>query len=129
LFRFLIILLFITSCAEKKKKLPSLKPYSEFIQTATEEVCKKILDCNSNFIRTFPQELAKEITVSGCKNEILKDLDFKLSVQTEKSKQLSKSCFESIINVDCKDFQMISFSEFSCIELNRESKNIYSKSK
>ena len=116
------------SCTDKKKKLPPLEPYSSFISVATEEVCKKVLECNSSFIRTFPKELAKEITVQNCKNEILKDLDFKLSVQTEKSKELSKSCFEKIIHVDCKDFQMISFSEFSCIELNRESKNIYNQS-
>ncbi len=111
----LVILIFLFSC---KEKLPALNPYKEFISISSEKICKKMIKCNQSFIRTFSDEQIKEFTVESCKNKILQNLDEKLKYQTEEMKLLSKSCYEKILEIDCKSFMFVSFTELSCVNLN-----------
>jgi hypothetical protein len=122
--RILMTIIFITSC---KPALPSLEPYSVFVEKSVDLVCKKMLKCNESFIRTFPAENRKNITLENCRNSALSDLDPKLKQQTETMKALSKSCYEKILEIDCKGILTIPFSDLSCLSLTSESSDAFKK--
>lgn len=122
--KILVIWLSISSC---KQTLPSLEPYSVFVEKSVDLVCKKMLKCNESFIRTFPVENRKNISLENCKNSALSDLDSKLKQQTESMKTLSKSCYEKILEIDCKDFLTVSFTDLSCLSLTAESLTAFEK--
>lgn len=115
--QYILILLFLFNC---KEKLPPLNPYKNFLVVSSEKICKKMIQCNQSFIRTFSKEDAKAINIESCKNKILNNLDEKLKYQTEEMKLLSKSCYEKILEIDCKSFLFVTFTELNCVQLNQE---------
>ena len=121
-FLILFLFLFLFSC---KEKLPNLNPYNEFLKISSEKICKKMIKCNQNFIRTFSDEEIKNISVESCQNKILQNFDEKLKYQTEEMKLLSKSCYEKILEIDCKSFMFVTFTELSCVNLNLLSEKSY----
>ena len=127
---FFLIHVFMISCRQEKVSLPDpKKDYKAYIVKATGAMCEKMLGCYEKINRNVSPEFQKLITKEKCTERALKDLDEKLSVQTPTMLIHSVSCYDAILDTDCKEMGLVSMYHPSCISLRDESNKVYANLK
>jgi hypothetical protein len=123
---FLPLVLFY-SC--KQEILPDTKDPIHFHQVALQKICKKMDQCFVGAYRSLPKEFTAQISQRDCSG-ILEDETLKNHISKLPNEILnySKTCYEKLIQSDCKRIVSNAFGLPSC-SLLRSSLESYWKIK
>ena len=113
------ILLFALSCGEPKPELPSPANYPEFVTASARAICTRLKYCTNKIIRTLSPGLQNRVTVDGCVETALEDIDKKLAVHTPQMIQFSVMCYQAIVSAPCDQMALLAYWHPGCTQLRQ----------
>ncbi|MEQ9366692.1 MAG: hypothetical protein RIF32_20805 [Leptospirales bacterium] len=117
----LALLFFTNACREPKPDLPSPANYPEFIQGGAEAICTRLKYCTTKIIRTLSPGLQNRVTVDGCVDTALSNVEAKLAVHTPEMIQFSVLCYQAIVEAPCDQIALMAYWHPACNRLRQVS--------
>lgn len=115
----LSVLSFAGSCREPKPTLPSPANYPEFVKASAEAICTRLKYCTTKIIRTLSPGLQNRVTVDGCVDTALTEVDAKLAVHTPQMIQFSVICYQAIVEAPCNQIAFMAYWNPACTQLRQ----------
>lgn len=109
----LLVFLILINC-KKEYKIENDQEYLQFIKSASSQICTKIKSCYQSYIRTIPLEYQSIVSQEECIKKSTEFLDNKLKSHNSVVRNLSKKCYESLIQSTCNRFMIDMITDPIC---------------
>ncbi|MBX7057280.1 MAG: hypothetical protein K1X75_04395 [Leptospirales bacterium] len=80
-----------------------------------------MLQCYAKLTFTIPARYRTAMTVEGCRDAALENIDQKMRYQTESIRAWSVLCYDAILKSDCSQIGTAAFFNPACVRLRDES--------